>query len=588
MNESTSQVPPPQQPHEEFFAAQRRNRRATWRISALCAVAIAVAGIPLTLIVTPLLYAGFMAGAAVVDYFTPLSPSFWRQVDDLTRVAGTAGDFLFNHRPADPQVLTLAAIAFLGPGILLAIGIWTGVFALLKRGGVGGTLMTLGARAPNRSDAGEMQLDDVVQEMALAARMEPLPRVFVIDTGGANAAAIGTSAADAHLIVSRGLIENLRREEMQGAIAHLLASIGNGDLRIAFRITSVFETLGLMVTMLNAPFGPHARATLGRIVHFALRRDRADSAAEAEAIATMLAAGITMESDDIFRLFDSPPRRGIVGKALNALLLPFFFTNAAIQLTLWFLSVAMLGPSFALLWRTRKYLADATSVQLTRNPDALASALEKLKEQSSGLGIRTATPYLFIVSPGPGQSAKAPRPDQMQAAARAWASINDQAISGLGPADLERLKTEIKATRLAAMRGDREAMVRLARFATAMAAERRAGEQVDRTQGAGGESPEPQTSGPLAETIVSFHPSISRRLARLRRMGSHLEDDSQPPPRALEIVLAVILGPPLLLVVVLFVILIAMMIMLNLVILSLWFAVIHLIVALIVAAITHR
>lgn len=569
MNESTSQAPRPSlQPHEDFFAAQRRNRRATWRISILCAVAIAASGIPLTLIVTPLLYAAFMAAAAVANYFWPLSPAFWQHTNDLTRLAKTAGDFLFNHRPADAKLLAAAVVAFLGPGIFLATVVWAGVYALLRRGGVGGTLMMLGARAPNRTDAHELQLDHVVHEMALAARMQPLPRLLIIDADGANAAAIGTSTADAHLVISRGLIECLRREEMQGAIAHLIASIGSGDLRIAFRITSVFETLGMLVTMLNAPFGPHARATIGKIVRFAFERAHANDGAEAEAIATMLAAGMTQDTNDIDRFFDGTHRRGIVRKALNLILFPIFLTNAAIQLTLWFLSQAMLAPAFAMLWRARKYLADATSVQLLRNPDALASALVTLNETSSD--VATVSPYLFIVSPGHiRRFAQQPLADQMDIAARAWASINDAGRAE--GADFAHIKSEVSAMRIAAMHGDRDAIARLAMFARAMAAARTAVAV----------TPEENASGPLAESMLSFHPSIARRLMRLVRMGARADFLAKPRSRKVEIVLAILLGPLIVLLVVLFVLLIAMMIMLNLIFLGLWFAAIHLFVTLV-------
>ena len=71
-------------------------------------------------------------------------------------------------------------------------------------------------------------------------------------------------------------------------------------------------------------------------------------------------------------------RNPILRSIRNFLLFPIFFTNFAIKLSLWFFSFSMLDPSMALLWRKRKYLADASAVQLTRNPDGLAEALRKL------------------------------------------------------------------------------------------------------------------------------------------------------------------------------------------------------------------
>ncbi|HVN27085.1 MAG TPA: M48 family metalloprotease [Candidatus Binataceae bacterium] len=578
MSELT-QSPPPE-PHEDFFAAQVRNRHATWRISALCAAAIAVAGIPLTLIITPLLYAAFTAAVGLLDYLRPLPPAFWRHLDEVARIGNVTGDFLFNHKHADPALLSVAAALFLGPGILVAILFWMGVYAILQRGGVGGALMTLGARAPKRSDPRELQLEDIVQEMALAARMQPTPRIVIIDHGAANAAAIGTSAADAHLIVSRELLDTLRREQMQGAIAHLIASIDNGDLRIAFRITSVFETCGLMIATLNAPFGPHARATLAKVARFALRRDHTNDGAEAEAITTALAAGAGTEENDISRFFAGARSRSLARKIINAVLLPFFFTNAAIQLTIWFLSEAMLAPAFAMLWRTRKYLADAGAVQLTRNPDATASALAALEASGGAIGARSATPFLFIVSPGQARHFdQAPRADQMEAALRIWNQINPDDAFDLGAGsfsrdDFMKVRARLSAMRLQAMRGDRDAIAKLAQFARAMAA-MRAGEPR-----AGDEASGSRPAGALSEGMLSFHPSIRNRLARLRRMGAHIEDNSKPMSRKVEIILGLILGPLMLLMVAAMLMAIAVMILLNLFFLGLWFAIIHAIFAL--------
>ena len=64
---------------ESFLDAQRRNRRATWRLSALCVLAAVVMGIPLALIVTPLLYAVALIAADIINIFSPLPPALWAQ-----------------------------------------------------------------------------------------------------------------------------------------------------------------------------------------------------------------------------------------------------------------------------------------------------------------------------------------------------------------------------------------------------------------------------------------------------------------------------------------------------------------------------
>src|SRR5262245_63708960 len=107
--------------------------------------------------------------------------------------------------------------------------------------------------------------------MAIAAGL-PVPKVMLIDSPGANAAAVGTSPADARLVVSRRLLNDLNRDQLEGLLGQLIGSIGNGDLRVAFMVTSVFETCGLLVTMINAPFGRESRSTLWRILRYGLAK----------------------------------------------------------------------------------------------------------------------------------------------------------------------------------------------------------------------------------------------------------------------------------------------------------------------------
>ena len=111
---------------ESFFDAQRRNRRATWRLSAVSVLAAVVMGIPLALIVTPLIYAVTLIGASVVNYFLPLPSEFWQQADRFANFAMTTGNWLFNHKPADPQRLAAVAAIMLAPGAALAVGLGVG------------------------------------------------------------------------------------------------------------------------------------------------------------------------------------------------------------------------------------------------------------------------------------------------------------------------------------------------------------------------------------------------------------------------------------------------------------------------------
>src|SRR5215471_18040233 len=92
---------------ETFYKAQKRNRRATWRMSFLCLVAALLMGIPLTLVLTPLFYAVTLIGAEIWNYFSPLPAQFWENANTLGLLAVQVGDYLFNQKgpPPDPQTL---------------------------------------------------------------------------------------------------------------------------------------------------------------------------------------------------------------------------------------------------------------------------------------------------------------------------------------------------------------------------------------------------------------------------------------------------------------------------------------------------
>src|SRR5262245_16646749 len=463
---------------ETFFRAQKRNRRATWRMSALGAFAAFIMGIPLTLALTPLVYAGTLIVADIVDHFSPLPPEFWQSANAFARLGVRVGDYLFNHKGTlDPQELAVALAAALLPGMVIAFGLWVGMMALFRRGGVGGALASLNAREPNQADLKELQLADVVQEMAIAAGL-PAPKLMLIDSGGANAAAIGTSAHDARIVISRRLIDDLSRDQLQALLAHMIGSIGNGDLRIAFTVTSVFETCGLLVTLINSPFGGQSRRTLWRIIRYTFGRSSSEAAkaAEADAVAGLLAGNLDVDSTDIDRFFNSPQKGGIIRKFLRLVFFPIQFTNLAIEITLWFFNTALLGPCMALVWRTRRYLADASAVELTRNPDALAGALERLSQDNSAISGGAWASHLFVINPSGDRSVSglAPSATEMRQAVEAWAKSQGGATTvpsspGGSPLDYAQVKKEMMAVGLAAVGGDPQAADRVQTFIRTMA-----------------------------------------------------------------------------------------------------------------------
>ena len=590
---------------ETFYKAQKRNRRATWRMSFFCFVASLLMGIPLTLVLTPLFYAVTLIGAEIWNYFSPLPPEFWQNANALGRMASQVGDYYINHKglPPDPQTIALAAGLLLLPGIVIAFLLWICVLVLFRRGGVGGTLLSLNAREPNRNDLKELQLVDVVEEMSIAAGLIA-PKVMLVDAEGANAAAVGTSAADARLVISRRLLDDLNRDQLQGLLGQLIGSIGNGDLRVAFMVTSVFETCGLLITLINSPFGRQSRSTLWRILRYSLRRskDQAGQAGEAEAVASLLSGCLETGKSDIDRFFDSAEqKKSFWRKFLSFVFFPILFTNIAIEITLWFFLNVLLGPCIALVWRTRRYLADASAVQLTRNPDGLATALQRLSQDNTAIPGSVWASHLFVMNPKGDSSMRQFQQatvDQKQRMLQAWDSTKpggSSAIAASQPteADFARGLAEFREAQHAAMRGDAQAVNRLMMFGKTMGAfsgempnpadviAAQHGDQaaIARLRVRHESKPQQGTTGLQAQSMVSFHPPLKRRIKRLDRMGAHVELAARRKmgfgATTFMLVLWLILGPLLLVAGAAMLAAIAMMIMLNLFFLGLWLLAIH-------------
>lgn len=600
---------------ETFFKAQKRNRRATWRMSALSTLAAFIMGIPLTLVLTPLMYAVTLFIADVINYFSPLPPEFWQYANNLAKLGVRVADYFINQKGTlDPQELAIGLALILVPGMALAFLLWAGMLLLFRHGGVGGTLASLNAREANQADLKELQLADVVQEMAIAAGL-PAPKVMLIDSSGANAAAIGTSPQDARIVLSRRLLDDLDRDQLQALLASLVASIGNGDLRIAFNVTSVFEAGGLIITLINAPFGKRSRRTLWRIIRYAFRRAPADAkSAEADEVAELLADTLDVNSTDIDQFFNQQ-NPGLIKKFFRLLLFPFLFTNVAVEITLWFFLNMMLGPCMALLWRTRRYLADAGAVEFTRNPDALAGALQRLSEDTTAIEGGGWASHLFVVNPGGDSTLRGtgPSDDQKRKVLAAWKATESldgpatPAHATAAPAqavtdEYLQVRKQMMATAMAAATSNAQAVVRMQAFAQAMGADPALGmhgmpnpndillaQRGDRAAIArlrmlrqvrqqGGQPSRQGKTGLQTKSFLSFHPPLNKRAKRLQKMGSHLVVPARRYGLGLTVfttVMWLIMGPLLAVVGGLMLVVIAMMIGLNLLFLTLWLTVIH-------------
>ncbi|WP_018872607.1 M48 family metallopeptidase [Thioalkalivibrio sp. ALJ16] len=219
----------------------------------------------------------------------------------------------------------------------IGVMVWTSVLTLGLIG-LGSLYRTLGLRDGGGAVARELggtrvdgdtgdplrrRLVNVVEEIAIASGV-PVPEVYVLEQeSGINAFAAGYSPDDAAIAVTRGALEQLDRDELQGVVAHEFGHILNGDMRLNIRL------MGML-------FGILVMALIGQRVLLAMRLSRNNRNAGG-----IVAAGLALMVVGYIGLF--------FGRWIRA-------------------SVS----------RQREYLADASAVQFTRQPEGIAGALKKI------------------------------------------------------------------------------------------------------------------------------------------------------------------------------------------------------------------
>jgi len=244
-------------------------------------------------------------------------------------------------------------LATSGTALVVILGTsWWRISELAKGGAF--VAQSLGARpvSPHTKDLAERRYLNIVEEMSLAAGL-PMPACFVVDHDTTiNAFAAGNNPQDAAVAVTRGSLTYLNRDELQGVIAHEFSHIGNGDMKLNLRIIGTIA-------------GLTALSQLGYILMRLMRHaDGKDSAK----LAVPLAFGGLV----IFLL-------GLGGVLFARII------QASVS-------------------RQREYLADASAVQFTRNPEGLAGALKKIAGLKGGQREASAseleTQHLFFSSTG--------------------------------------------------------------------------------------------------------------------------------------------------------------------------------------------
>jgi Zn-dependent protease with chaperone function len=394
-----------------------------------------------------------------------------------------------------PDALGVGVLA-----VLLALGSWLAVRSVWLAAGVGETLLAIGAREPAPGDLEERQLVNIVQETAIAAGV-PAPRVRLLDASVANAAAVGSDADGAYVVVGRRLLDEFDRDETQGVLAHLVGSIGNGDLRGAAQIHAMLYVLELLIVVVLAPFARFPRRVAGQWLAFPLLapfRSPEQQAEHAHALIRLLQQhrGL-MRGGDVEKGqgFDAG-YFGPVGRVAIRVVPPLMALVLLCQVVTGFLLLFASLP-VALLWRSRRYLADATAVQLTRNPTALHRALTHLAECGAVIPGGEGVSHLFVIGP---EVVVAREERRRQQAVTWWVESMRARARGrsTGPASAGGLRDQVAE-------------------AWEAHGELRDDEAASRAREAAAEH------GTLTEReglLMGMHPTLHRRLARLVRMGA--------------------------------------------------------------------
>ena len=383
-----------------FLDEQRRNRRTGWVTAVLVALALMVSGIPLSVLVSPALIAVALIFTYIADVFSTVPASVWQSLHDVVYILPETWRAI-RSESVDIPWRTLGMLLVV-PGTAVIFLIWAFVGVLFRNVGVGAVLRELKAREPAGKNLKERQLVNLIEEMAVAAGVSP-PRVLIVKSTAANAAAIGLRVDDSTFIVSDGFMKELSRDEAQAIIGHLLSSVGNGDLRIASTILSALETWGVVTLLVDAPFGARARQSLrlvGRYARNAIRGRR--DAREGELAVGALLMGSESGNTDLMEYLDSIENMHTMNPLLELfikvpLLLTMGIASIAARAMIWTFTLLVCGPWIGALWRSRRRLADAGAVQLTRNPTALATALRTLAAANVRLPGGETVDFLFPV-----------------------------------------------------------------------------------------------------------------------------------------------------------------------------------------------
>ena len=261
-------------------------------------------------------------------------------------------------------LIFLFALFFVGLGLLIGAvwggGDWTFSILVASAAAVVAFLLTLGsyyggsaavlgisgARPIEKAD--DPQLFNVVEELSIAAGI-PMPKIYLIEDSAPNAFATGRNPDNAVVAITTGLRDKLNRDELQGVMAHEMSHIRNYDILFAMLMAVMVGVLVMLcdVFLRSLWFGAGRR-----------RRRSSGGGGSAQLILLLVALALAIIAPILAR---------IIQMAMS---------------------------------RQREYLADASAVELTRNPYGLAGALAKISNDPEVLEVANrATAHLYIVHP---------------------------------------------------------------------------------------------------------------------------------------------------------------------------------------------
>jgi Zn-dependent protease with chaperone function len=359
---------------ENFFAAVERHRRAAWRVTLASSGVNALVAFIVAALMAPLFYVVLSLILDIINLIVPMP--------NLVAVLGGQLGPAFDH----PETVSVGRWVYLLVLAALPGLVWMGTFLLVLRRAIGLSGLFGGgdiqARAPNPAALAEQRFANVVGEMAIAANLPP-PRVLISDHGGLNAAVFGMDEQHATIVASRGLLDTLNREQMQGIAGHLVGSIANGDMKIGVRVAITLGLFGLIARMAGVIMEGRAARQLGkRLLLGVVSPTAKNTRALLEEISDPFApAEGETQAERAKRRAQNPKQNEWRTYLWMPLVGPLGMTGFFGALVNMFL----LEPLVSLAWRRRKYMADATAVRLTRLPDALSGALEKMGSAAASL-----------------------------------------------------------------------------------------------------------------------------------------------------------------------------------------------------------